>query len=148
MVAEPLDLEPIKDEERGLLSDPEFQILTMFESAIESSPSLDEKAKHFVTALVASVPESQSDSDAEGMAMDTWQVLTYIACRTPCRHYAQDVLVQIVGMLNGHDAVKIWHDCPGFEISVRDSWNHGKLKEASPACCCSALICIITRSYI
>jgi len=124
MSVEPLDFESLKDEERGLLSDADLHILNCFESAINSSPepNVDEKAKRFVTDLIASAPERRSGTDAESFVMSTWQVLTYIASRIPYRHYGQDVLVRIVGMLDA--AGETWKGLPGFGISMRDSWNH------------------------
>jgi hypothetical protein len=78
MSVELLDFESLKDEERDLLSDANLQILTFFESAISSSPkpSVDEKAKRFVTDLIASAPDGQSGTNAESFVMSTWQVLT------------------------------------------------------------------------
>ncbi|KAH8656690.1 hypothetical protein BGZ60DRAFT_384614 [Tricladium varicosporioides] len=124
MSVEPLDFESLKDEERGLLNDTDLHILTLFESAISSSPefNVDEKAKRFATDLVASAPDRQSGTDAESYVMSTWQVLICIASRISYRHYGQDVLVRIVGMLDA--AGDMWKGLPGFGISMRDSWNH------------------------
>ena len=124
MSIEPLDFGSLKDEERGLLSDADFYINTLFESVVNSSPepNVDEKAKRFFTDLIALAPEKQSDIDAESFVMSTWQILTYIASRIPSRHYGQDVLVRVVGMLGA--AGEMWKDFPGFWISMRDSWNH------------------------
>ena len=93
----------------------------MPESAINpsSEPNVDEKAKSFVTDLIACGPEKQSGLDAEYFATSTWQVLTYIASRIPSRHYGQDVLVRIVGRLDA--AGEPWNDLRGFGISLRGS---------------------------
>jgi hypothetical protein len=89
MSFEPLDFEPLKDEDRGLLSDTDFHILTLFESVINSSeePGVEETLNHFVTELLAYAPKKTSGLDEESFAVDTWQVLTYIATRIPCRHH-------------------------------------------------------------
>jgi len=125
MSVELLDFESLKDEERGLLGRSDLHILTFFESAIYSlpEPNVYEKAKHFVTDLIASTPERRSGADVESFVMSTWQILTYIASRIPYRHYGQDVLVRIVCMLDA--AGETWKGLPGFGISMRDSWNHG-----------------------
>lgn len=49
MSIEPLDFGSVKDEERDLLSDADFYINTLFESALNSTPepNVDEKAKRF-----------------------------------------------------------------------------------------------------
>jgi hypothetical protein len=49
MSVESLDFESLKDEERGLLSDTDFNILSLFEGVINSSPvpNIDEKWKRF-----------------------------------------------------------------------------------------------------
>lgn len=124
MSIEALDFDSLKDEERGLLSDADFHILTIFESAINSSPesNVDEKAKRFFTDLIALAPLRQSGIDAEFFVMSTWQILTYIASRIPYRQYGQDFLVGVVGMLGA--AGEMWMDFPSFWNSMRDSWNH------------------------
>jgi hypothetical protein len=68
-----------------LLSDADLYILTLFELAINSSlePNVDEKAKRFVTDLIASALEMQSGTNVKSSVMSTWQVLMYIASRIP-----------------------------------------------------------------
>jgi len=64
MSFEPLSFEPIKDDERSVLnSDAQLDILTLFETVINSSsyPNIDEKAKRFVINLVAFAQEGKSD---------------------------------------------------------------------------------------
>jgi hypothetical protein len=125
MSVEQLSFEPLKDEERGLLSDTDFHILTLFESAISSSeePRVEAKANHFITDLLAYAPKKTSGLDEEVFTADTWQVLTYIASHIPCRHYGQDILAKSVAILEASGAA--WKDLPGLAISLRDSWNHG-----------------------
>jgi hypothetical protein len=80
MAFEPLSFEPIKGDERGVLnSDAQLDILTLFETAINPSPHLniDEKAKRFVTDLVAFASEEKSGLDADAVASATWKVLLH-----------------------------------------------------------------------
>lgn len=128
MSFEPLNFEPIKDEERSVLgSDAELDILAMFEAAVNSSssPEIDAAAKPFVNDLVAFAPEAISGLNADCIARATWEVLINAACCIPCRHWAQDILVKIVGLLS--DAGDPWKDFPGFWIVMRESWNRGTL---------------------
>lgn len=123
MSFEPLSFEPIKDDERSVLnSDAQLDILTLFETAINSSsyPNIDEKAKRFVIDLVAFAPEGKSGLDADSVASATWKVLINTASCIPCRHYGQDVLVKIIGLLGAGDT---WKDYPGLGIAMRENWN-------------------------
>jgi hypothetical protein len=124
MSFEPLSFEPIKDDERSVLnSDVQLDILTLFETAINSSsyPNIDEKAKRFVIDLVAFAPEGKSGLDTDAFASATWKVLINTASCIPCRHYGQDVLVKIVSLLSA--AGDTWKDYPGFGIAMRENWN-------------------------
>jgi hypothetical protein len=121
MSFEPLSFEPIKDDERSVLnSDAQLDILTLFETAMNSSsyPDIDEKAKRFVIDLVTFAPEGL---DADAVASATWKVLINTASCIPCRHYGQDVLVKIVSLLGA--AGDTWKDYPGFGIAMRENWN-------------------------
>ncbi|KAF4635581.1 hypothetical protein G7Y89_g2512 [Cudoniella acicularis] len=62
MTLEPLNFGSLHDDERGLQSDTLLEILTIFQTAISSSPepNVDEKSKVFVTKLIAFSPESKS----------------------------------------------------------------------------------------
>jgi len=125
MSFEPLSFEPIKDGERSVLnSDAQLDILTLFETAINSSsyPNIDEKAKRFVVDLVAFAPEEKSGLNAEAVASATWKVLINTASCIPCRHYGQDILVKIVSLLGA--VGDTWKDYPGFGIAMREHWNH------------------------
>lgn len=124
MSFEPPSFEPLKDDERSVLnSDPQLEILTLFETAINSSsyPNIDEKAKRFVIDLVAFVPEGKSWLDMDAVASATWKVLINTASCIPCRHYGQDVLVKIVNLLGA--AGDTWKDYPGFGIAMRENWD-------------------------
>jgi len=114
---------PIKDDERRVLkTDTHLDILTLFETAINSSsyPNIDEKAKRFVD-LVAFAPERKLELDANSVASATWKVLINTASCIPCRHYGQDVLVKTVSLLGA--AGDTWKDYPGFGFVMRENWN-------------------------
>ncbi|KUJ11267.1 uncharacterized protein LY89DRAFT_240890 [Mollisia scopiformis] len=124
MSSEPLNFEPIKDDERSVLSsDAQHDILNLFEAAINSSlhPNIDEKAERFVKDLVTFASEGNSGLDADSVASATWKVLINAASCIPCRHCGQDVLVKIVGLLD--TAGDTWKDYPGFGITMRENWN-------------------------
>jgi hypothetical protein len=75
MSFEPLNFEPIKDDERSVLNtDTRLDILDLFETAINSSscPDIDEKAKRFVTDLLAYTTKSRFGADVVTYA--TWVV--------------------------------------------------------------------------
>lgn len=125
MSFEPLDFEPIKNDERSVLgTDTELAILKLFDTAINSSSSsdIDEKAKRFVTNLVAFASEKKSGIDQDDDAVSaTWEVLINAASCIPYRHYGQDILVKIVSLLGA--AGDQWKDYPGFGIAMRENWN-------------------------
>lgn len=120
MSNQPLNFESLKDEERGLLSETDFLILTKFELAFCSSPesNVAEKAIRFVADLVVSTP----DVDTESFVTSTWQVLIHIATQIPFTHQGQEALVQVVAMLD--TCASPWNGLPGLGFSIRDSWNH------------------------
>jgi hypothetical protein len=131
MSFEPLNFEPIKDDERSVLNtDTRLDILDLFETAINSSscPDIDEKAKRFVTDLLAYTTKSRFGADVVTYA--TWVVLLNVASYIPCRHYGQDVLVKIVSLLGA--AGDAWKDYPGFGMTVRDEWNRSMYSMNSP----------------
>ncbi|KAI1074278.1 hypothetical protein F5B20DRAFT_574191 [Whalleya microplaca] len=132
MSAEPLDFEPLKDEERGLFCDADLEILSFFESAVASSSpdTVDEAANHFVNQLIIAGAGKQSPAEAEGLTATTWQVLIHIASRIPCRHYGQDILVKIIGILNAAEGP--WKELPGIMICLRDIWNESPTYEPDP----------------
>ncbi|TVY32742.1 hypothetical protein LSUB1_G007514 [Lachnellula subtilissima] len=126
MSSEPLNFEPIKDDERSVLnSDAQLAILALFETAIKSNsspyPNIDEKAKRFVTDLVAFAPKEKSGLDADIVASITWKVLINTASCIPFQHYGQDILVKILSLLG--TAGDTWKDYPGFGIAMRGNWN-------------------------
>jgi hypothetical protein len=124
MSFEPLNFEPIKDDERSVLyNDAQYDILALFETAINSSssPNIDEKAKRFVADLVAFAPEAKSGLNTNVMVYATWNVLINIAGCIPCRHYGQDVLTKVFSLLGA--AGDPWKDYPGFGMAMRESWN-------------------------
>ena len=64
MSFEALDFEPIRNDERSVLStDTELAILKLFDTAIKSSssPDIDENPKQFVTDLVAFASEKKPE---------------------------------------------------------------------------------------
>lgn len=85
MSIEPLNFESIKSEERGWLDDTQVDILTIFETAINSSPNpdIDGKAKRFVSELLALAPEAISGRKPDEFAHTTWQLLINAASCIP-----------------------------------------------------------------
>lgn len=119
---ETLNFAPLKDEDSGL-DETDLLILSKFETAISSSsqPNIEEKAIRIVAGLIAFTPEEPA-----ALASRTWQVLMRVASRIPTEHHGQDVLIRVVSML---DHCRPWADLPGFNMSIRDSWNHSTSPE-------------------
>ncbi|KAK0724188.1 hypothetical protein B0H67DRAFT_640755 [Lasiosphaeris hirsuta] len=124
MTTEPLDLDPLKDEERSLFGDLEYAILISSEQALAStpSPSINPKACHFVASLLAqaipaniSIITSTQWSDKvtlDNFASDTWQVLSRIAPRPTTTRKTSP-----------------WNHDPTFEIDAGDDDREVSLDE-------------------
>jgi hypothetical protein len=123
MSTEPLNFEPIKDEERSVFnSHAQIDILELFEAAMNSSPepNIDEKAYRFVADLLAF--DAKTELKPGMVALETWDVIINASACIHCRHYGQHVLVKTVRLLG--DAGDTWKDYPNWRMETREHWNH------------------------
>lgn len=96
-----IDLEPLKSEERGLLTDADLHLVNLFEAAMNSTTeiNINEIAQKFVTEVSKFAPKDQSGLDPISFVSSFFQVLIHIASRVPHRNIGQDVLVKTVVLL-------------------------------------------------
>lgn len=96
-----IDLDPLKSEERGLLTDADLHLVNLFEAAMNSTTeiNINEIAQKFVTEVSKFAPKDQSGLDPISFVPSFFQVLIHIASRVPHRNIGQDVLVRTVVLL-------------------------------------------------
>src|SRR4051794_4248658 len=124
MSAEPLVFAALQDKFNAEgQRDTKVLILSLFEKAINSSPEPNvlDKAVLFVASLVSLAKENVSAPDDDSFVKTIWEVVISTATSIPCRHYAQDVLVESVVSLNKD--VEPWKELRGFGMEMRESWN-------------------------
>lgn len=116
---------------RGLFNELEFEIFTLFETAVESpiAPSVNFRTYMFVTSLMHIAPTTPSDTEA--FSKSTWRVLLYIAGMAPSGHFVQDMLVGAIMLLrdtgdNWKNLHGVWKELPGLGSSLYRSWAHSK----------------------